>query len=257
MSGEQDTYLAVLFDMDGVLTDTAGFVSGFWRQIASEHCIMLSDDDLAAHVYGRTAEDTLDALFPLLDSAARQAVHVRQAAYEVALAYVDMGGAATLLHDLNRSGIPVVVVTSSSVSKVERVLTDLGIAELLTACVTAADISRGKPDPEPYLAGASKAGAPPARCVAFEDAVDGVRSAVAAGTTCIGIGDAPVKPLLMAAGARAVIPDLTAVRVVEVAKMSSMRGLRLRIDEQLSLPFDAREASRGKAASTSATDSLF
>jgi HAD superfamily hydrolase (TIGR01509 family) len=237
MSRGQDGYQAALFDMDGVLVDTTESVVRFWRDLAGEHGGTIADDDLVAHVYGRTADDTLDALFPVLSAKIRQGVHARLLAYEEALTYTGIAGAAALLRELKRYAIPAVLVTSGSTAKVERVIEHLGIAGLLAAYVTAADITRGKPDPEPYLAGARKVGVPAARCVAFEDAIGGVRSAVGAGATCVGIADAATAPRLLAAGAQAVVPDLTAIRLRTAARPATRAGIRLEVGEHLRLPF--------------------
>lgn len=204
-------FAAALFDMDGVLVDTAESVVTFWRTIGGDHGVTITDDDLGAHVYGRTADDTLDALFPTLSPEHRRGVHARMIAYEAELTYRPVAGARALLSALKEFGIPAVLVTSGTPEKVERVVAHLDIAGLLTTYVTSADISRGKPDPEPFLIGARKAGVPAQRCLAFEDAVGGVRSAVVAGTTCIGIGGSEMHPVLLEAGAIAVVPDLTAV----------------------------------------------
>jgi sugar-phosphatase len=226
-----------MFDMDGVLVDTAESVVKFWRDLASEHGATITDDDLVAHVHGRTADDTLEVLFPFLNSKDSQDVHARLLAYEGSLHYTEVAGAAALLRGLSRYRIPAVLVTSGTSAKVERVIEHLGIAGLLTAYVTAADITIGKPHPQPYWAGARKAGVPAARCVAFEDAIGGVRSAVAAGATCIGIADAITAPGLIAAGARAVVPDLTPIRLRPVRTPAGPVEFRLEVGEQLSLPF--------------------
>jgi len=247
MHNEHTDYRAVLFDMDGVLADTAESVVKFWRELAGEQGGAISDEELVAHVYGRTADDTLDALFPLFDLEARRGVHTRMHTYEANLIYKSIAGAAALLTSLQRCGIPAVLVTSGSMAKVERVVEHLGIARLLSAYVTSADITKGKPDPEPYLVGASKAGAPATQCVAVEDATGGVRSAVAAGALCIGIGNAFMAPALLEAGAHVVVPDLTAIRVREVGRSAEGFNIEMEIGEGTRLPFAGkREAHAGR-----------
>ena len=71
--------------------------------------------------------------------------------------------------------------------------TSAGAPDVLTRIVSHDDVSRAKPDPEPYLAGARLLGVPPRDCVAVEDSEPGVESAVAAGMTVVVVpGDKPV-----------------------------------------------------------------
>jgi sugar-phosphatase len=77
--------------------------------------------------------------------------------------------------------------------------------------ITADDVARGKPDPEPYLAGARALGVEPAQCLVFEDAPSGIRSAKAAGMVAIGVPTTYRAEELV--GANAIVPSLEAVAV--------------------------------------------
>jgi HAD superfamily hydrolase (TIGR01509 family) len=94
-------------------------------------------------------------------------------------------GAAELLAEVQAADIPHALVTSSERPIMEAVLAQLGIG--FTATVCADDVTRGKPDPEPYLRAASLLGADPRSCVALEDSPNGVASAEAAGCRLIAV----------------------------------------------------------------------
>jgi beta-phosphoglucomutase-like phosphatase (HAD superfamily) len=66
-------------------------------------------------------------------------------------------------------------------------LASVGIAEWIDAIVSAEDVSRGKPDPDVFLAAAARLGVPPARCVVVEDAAAGVEAARRGGMRSIGV----------------------------------------------------------------------
>lgn len=81
------------------------------------------------------------------------------------------------------SFLGVALVTSSDRAYADRALIALGLADVIPPerRICAEDVSRGKPDPEPYRAGAKRLGAPTSHCVVFEDSAAGLRSAMAAG----------------------------------------------------------------------------
>jgi len=89
-------------------------------------------------------------------------------------------------------------------------------------------------DPACYLAAAAKLQVAPANCVVFEDAVSGVRSALAAGMVCIGVQTGHLADVLLAEGVRHVIPDFTLARLDQ-----SGNGTQLRLSGGFTLAFHA------------------
>src|SRR4029077_1803001 len=79
--------------------------------------------------------------------------------------------------------------------------------------VTSNDVTRGKPDPEPYLKGAAALGIAAADCVVVEDAPAGIRSGKAAGASVLALQTTDVNSELSAAGARWIIKDLSFLRL--------------------------------------------
>jgi HAD superfamily hydrolase (TIGR01549 family) len=202
---------ALLFDMDGVIVDTYHSVTTFWRQLATEHDIHLTQEDFVQRVYGRTSEHTLVSLFPHLTEQQRQVILAEIDASESSERYQGVRGITTVLRLLKSYGVPMALVTSGTKAKVRAVLQQLAIDDCFTTQVTAEDIQHGKPDPECYLRAAQALKKPPHACVVFEDAISGVKAAVAAGALCIGI-QSPYNPVpLLEAGAHAVVPDFMAI----------------------------------------------
>lgn len=205
-------YSGVLFDMDGVIADTEASVTAFWHAIAAEHGVTLTHDDFKRHVYGVPGEHTFHALFPTMSLGERETVHAAMQQHELVDTYSPIEGVVPFVHALHSGGVPMAVVTSGMPWKIEVVLAQLGLADVLVKHVTAADISAGKPNPDCYLLGAERLGLPPEDCLVFEDSVSGVEAAVAARTTCIGVTDPDRADRLLTAGASHVIPNFAHVR---------------------------------------------
>jgi HAD superfamily hydrolase (TIGR01509 family) len=206
-------FRAVLFDLDGVVIDTRQSVTDFWQAVAAEQNVTLIADDFDNHVHGVPAVATLRALFPGLPPEQDGAFLDRATRYELGLRYEEVVGVRPLLRSLKAAKVKKALVTSGTSRKVEEVRRQLTLDGLFDVIVTAADIEAGKPDPACYLAAAAKLEVPPVECVVFEDAVSGVRAAVAAGMTCIGVQTGRLADRLVAEGVRHVIPDFTAARL--------------------------------------------
>lgn len=230
-------YQAVLFDMDGVIVDTRQSVSDFWQELAAAHQILLTQSDFDQHIHGCPATYTLDILFPQLSAQERRTALTRLASYEASLSYTEVPGAVALLHDLQHHHIPTALVTSAEQRKVDEVVRQLGLRGLFTAQVTAGDIQHGKPNPECYLQAARYLQQPPVACIVFEDAINGVKAAVAAGTLCIGVQPLDMASALLQAGAHDMVPDFTLVRLLvpEANETSASTSLRLHTGAEQSL----------------------
>jgi HAD superfamily hydrolase (TIGR01509 family) len=102
-------------------------------------------------------------------------------------------GALELVDALREAGVPTALVSSSYRVLVDAVLVGLG-PDRFDFTLAGDEVSRTKPDPEPYLTAAAALGVPPEHCVVFEDAPSGIAAAEAAGCLAIGIpGHAPLE----------------------------------------------------------------
>ena len=110
--------------------------------------------------------------------------------------------------------------------KVEEVSRQMALAGLFDVTLTAADVERGKPDPACYLAAAARLRVAPTECVVFEDAVSGVRAAVAAGMACVGVQTGHLADLLE----RGVSKVYAAARRPESVTVTDPRVVPLQLD---------------------------
>ncbi|MFJ1708719.1 HAD family hydrolase [Kitasatospora sp. NPDC088346] len=99
-----------------------------------------------------------------------------------------------LLHAALGVGIPVAVASSAAAVLVHHGIHRLGLTEVLPVVVTLDDVAQGKPAPDAYLEAARRLGAHPARCLAVDDADDGITAALAAGIRTLTIHDGRLVP---------------------------------------------------------------
>jgi beta-phosphoglucomutase len=120
-----------------------------------------------------------------------------------------MPGALAAIDALHAAGYPLAVASSGIREYITLVLNRLGIADRFAVIVTGADVTHGKPHPEPYLVAAARLGLPPAQCVVFEDAAVGVAAAKAAGMRCIAVPNPDATRAQDLSAADLVLPSLT------------------------------------------------
>ncbi|MEU6993376.1 HAD family hydrolase [Streptomyces sp. NPDC046465] len=197
---------ALLFDNDGTLISSMESVYRCWSRWAREYGIT-AEEFGEVELHGRPAVEIVADLLPpekIVEAVARiEELEVSDVAGGVVL----LPGTRDLLESL-----PVdrwAVVTSATRALGEARLAEVGINPGLV--IAADDITRGKPDPEPFLLAAAKLGVDPARCVVFEDAPAGLQSGRAAGMTTVALTTTHQASELSALSADVVVKDLSAV----------------------------------------------
>jgi HAD superfamily hydrolase (TIGR01509 family) len=177
-------FKAALFDLDGVLIDSETLYTGFWEKVGKTH--HLPSPTFAYDIKGTTLVDILTTHFA--DPEVREDVNRMLHQFENEIVYPVFPGALEYVDSLREKGIKAVIVTSSDNKKMEFLFNQH--PEFKThfdAIVTAADVTKSKPDPEPYLIGAAKAGCKPEECVVFEDSFQGIEAGRRAGAYVVGI----------------------------------------------------------------------
>ncbi|MGI8857691.1 MAG: HAD family hydrolase [Thermomicrobiales bacterium] len=120
-----------------------------------------------------------------------------------------MPGAVEAVNALYDTGFPLAVTSSGIREYIALVLDRLDIADRFRVVITGADVTHGKPHPEPYLVTAARLGVPPADCVVFEDATVGVQAAKAAGMRCIAVPNREATQPQDLSAADLILPSLT------------------------------------------------
>ena len=180
---------AVLWDLDGVLVDSAPFHFQAWHELMASLGRELSEADFR-RTFGQRNDailrDLLGELAPgeVEQLAARKEELFRQAARGNIAA---LPGSLALLRLLRERGLKLALVSSTPHANIDMVLRSLGVEEAFDVIVGEEDVTRGKPNPEGFLLAAKRLGVMPAECVVIEDAPAGVEAAKRGGMRCVGV----------------------------------------------------------------------
>ena len=199
---------AILFDLDGVLVDSTGSVTRQWRRWAEEQNI--DPQKVVEIAHGVRTIEIVRKLAPHLEAEA-EVVRLEKREADDHEGVAVMPGAAELLNAIPQGRWCVVTSGTRYLATSRLKLANLPTPKVL---VSADDVSKGKPDPEPYLMGAKLLGMIPAECLVIEDAPAGIRAAHAGGMKAIGITS--TYPASALQEADAVVQKLTQIKVSSV-----------------------------------------
>ena len=197
---------AILFDLDGVLVNSAELVERTWRVWAARH--QLDFEKVIAVAHGRRTVETVRILAPQLN------VEAEVAALESGEAVTSDGiyeiaGARELLEMLPADRWAIVTSGIRAIAEFRIRHTGLPMPSVM---ICAEDLSRGKPDPEGYLSAALRLGRASKDCIVIEDAPAGIEAAHNAGMRVIAI--AATYPADQLSGADLVVERLTDLTAV-------------------------------------------
>ena len=182
---------AVLWDMDGVLVDSAEYHYAAWRDALAREGVDLSYDAFRA-TFGQRNDAILRHLLgpDLPDSEVARIGDLKESLYRELVqtrGITPLSGVLDWLARLRDQGWRQAIASAAPRANVDAIVRALGIAHYFGAITSSEDVTRGKPDPQVYLIAAQRLGVPPARCVVVEDAPAGVEGARRAGMRCIGV----------------------------------------------------------------------
>lgn len=206
---------AIIFDLDGVIIDSNPAIVEFWSHWANQFGFELTQDMILQWVYGRKVTATIEGLFSFTTREQQEAIKEAGYAFDAAMHPTGIEGVQDFVQALKVLDFPRGVATSSHKERMEQMLQRIGLPNHFEYSITAHDVQKGKPDPEPYLKMAEKLNFNPSECLVFEDAISGVQSAIAAGMTCIGIGNQLTAKSLEAEGAKEVIKNFRSLTIQE------------------------------------------
>lgn len=188
----QMTLPGVIFDMDGLLMDTEKLCLDAFVQ-ARRSFALRDRPDIYLSCVGMHAEACTEIMVKSLDGVVPLDAFNREWDRRIDDA-MDEGvplkaGAIELLDVLNENGHPLAVATSTGTTTALKRLESCGLLRYFKSVVGGDQVSKHKPDPEPYLVAAASLGVQAQDCIAFEDTDTGVRSAVASGATTVQVPD--------------------------------------------------------------------
>lgn len=185
---------AAIFDLDGVIVDTAKYHYLVWKRLARENGFDFTELD-NERLKGVSRVRSLEILLEIgglsFDESQREKMAAQKNEW-----YVDyiqrmdaseiLPGAAEYLKNLRVKGVKTALGSASKNAPL--ILERLGISDLFDVVVDGNKVSKAKPDPEVFLRAANELDIPPTSCVVFEDAEAGVQAALRANMGAVGIG---------------------------------------------------------------------
>jgi len=189
---------ACIFDLDGVIVDTAVYHYKAWKRLANDLGFDITEEQ-NEKLKGVSRMHSLDLILQwggvTKTDAEKEELATRKNNW-----YVDMitkmtpdeilPGAEEFLQSCIDAGLKTALGSASKNSTT--ILEKVGIAHFFNVVIDGNKVSKPKPDPEVFLKGAEELGVPPANCVVFEDAIAGIEAAINGGMKAVGIGSPDV-----------------------------------------------------------------
>jgi beta-phosphoglucomutase len=208
---------AFIFDLDGVLTDTAEYHFRGWKRLADEEGIPFTREDNEA-LRGIPRRDSLLKVLKGRHYPEEKIQEMMERKNNYYLEFIReitphdlLPGARELLEEIRAAGLQSAIGSASK--NAGEVIDRLGIHSLLDAISDGYSVERQKPAPDLFLHAAKQLGLPPAECAVVEDAAAGVEAALAGGFRTIGIG-----PRERVSQAELVLPSLERQRLRKILK---------------------------------------
>jgi beta-phosphoglucomutase family hydrolase len=181
---------AFIFDMDGTLVDNMRYHTEAWRTLIEENGFEFHEHKFLVETAGQTNREIIPGVFGAMSNKRLSELALRKEELyrEAYLPYrTPVRGLVDFLDASKALGIKMAVSTAASPANMAFILDGLDLRKYFGAITTAADVKRGKPDPEIFLISAARLGVEPANALVFEDAFFGFEAARRAGMKAIGL----------------------------------------------------------------------
>lgn len=202
----------LLFDLDGTLAQSEPLHFAAFQAIVAEAGRDLGHDDFVRHVSGRSNAAIMAFLFPDADAAVHRDLAERKEASFRALAASGgldpTPGAIEVLAWARRRQVATGLVTNAPRANAELMVSVLGLADAFDAILTADEVARGKPHPDPYLTAMRLLALAPAATVVVEDSLPGIAAARAAGLRVVALATPATASVVRGSGADLVVTSL-------------------------------------------------
>jgi len=184
-----------IFDLDGVIVDTAKYHYLAWKKIADELGFEFTKED-NEKLKGVSRMDSLDILLQIgnLNFDEKTKINLAEKKNKIYVNYISkinkseiLEGVEDFIKELKENNIKIAL---GSVSKnAVPIIKNIGMLNYFDSIIDGNKITKAKPDPEVFLLGAKELNLKPENCVVFEDAVKGIQAAKNAGMYAVGVGD--------------------------------------------------------------------
>ncbi|TBW41413.1 HAD family hydrolase [Siculibacillus lacustris] len=204
---------ALLFDLDGTLTDSDPIHMIAFVEIGRRYGVAIDEAIFREHISGQSNRLICRNLFGHVDPALWDGIaDAKEARFREMIVgkLTPIPGLVGFLARERARGAGCAVVSNAPRANVVAMLAALGLTKDFDAIVLGSELPRSKPDPLPYLTALETLGVPANRAVAFEDAVPGLLAAARSGVATVGLTTSLDGEAILATGAHLAIPDYDA-----------------------------------------------
>jgi beta-phosphoglucomutase len=211
---------ALLFDLDGTLTETDHIHMAAWQELLASQGIMVDKATYDSRISGRANPLIIREFLPYANALAiEQLVNHKEAiALKMMQTLEPVTGLHEVLHWQVTQRLQVALVTNATNATVPFVLKVLGLDDVFKIRILAEDVQAAKPDPIHYQTALERLGVTAEQAIVFEDSPTGVRSAVGAGIKVVGLTTSQPESILLEAGVSLVIDNFNAPNLWELLR---------------------------------------
>ena len=210
---------AVIWDLDGVIIDSADEHRRAWQRLAREEGITMTDADFWA-TFGMRNDDIFAKLWGKLPPEQVKVLSDRKEMYFrelVRKSAAPLPGSIELMRELHNSHFDQALASSTPIENIDLIADVLGLKQYLSILVSGETVAKGKPAPDIFLKAAVELHMHPPVCLVIEDAVAGVEAAHAAGMRCVAVAGNRDLPGLHKA--EIMVKDLTEMNVGRIQQL--------------------------------------
>ena len=189
---------ACIFDLDGVIVDTARYHFLAWKRLTDQLGINFTEED-NERLKGVSRMASLEIILEIgnrkVDKSRKQEYATLKNNWNID--YISkmtpdeiLPGSLAFIMELRNANIRVAIGSASK--NTPMILERVGLLDLFDAVADGNIVKKAKPDPEVFIKAAEMVGIKPGKCVVFEDAVAGIKAALNAGMMCIGVGSSKI-----------------------------------------------------------------
>ena len=215
------TNRAVVWDLDGVVVDSAEAHNASWQGMAREFGVPYDPERDFRGIFGRHNTDIISSLWGVTDPAQIERMAERKELLfrEAARHLKALPGVVDLVRALAEAGWRQGIGSSAPLANISLLLSATDLQGYIQAIASGEDVTRGKPDPQVFLLAFERLGVDPSNGVVIEDAPAGVRAGIAAGAATLGVTTTQTAETLREAGADLVVASLQGLTVDDLEEL--------------------------------------
>ncbi len=212
---------AVVWDLDGVIVDSAEAHNASWAAMAQEFDVPYDAEKDFQAIFGRHNTDIINSLWKVMDAEGVERMtqskegHFRRNATTLRA----LPGVLDLIDALRKAGWRQAIGSSAPMENVKLLVEVTGVSPYIEAITSGDDVSEGKPNPQVFLLAFERLGVEPRDGVVIEDAPAGIQAGVRAGAAILGVTTTQTEDTLREAGAQMVVSSLAEVGVADLERL--------------------------------------